>query len=170
MHQTPSGEQCSILNFQAYWLYIYTDVSYLPETDGADMGWFCRLLEDSSVVGKSATNDDYKVLAVCEDTAQLLAAGLAPVKVVSFLVFQTLSSNTPNDCLNTIQYRTKVAELISYGWTVSLQCVSSHVGISDNERADQKAKNEAESSQPEVPLTLRRAKDILLDILANVLL
>ncbi|GFX81861.1 alpha-2 adrenergic receptor [Trichonephila clavipes] len=30
-----------------------------------------------------------------------------------------------------------------------------------NERADQKAKQEAESSQPEVPLTLRRVKSII---------
>ncbi|GFU30296.1 HTH_Tnp_Tc3_2 domain-containing protein [Trichonephila clavipes] len=39
--------------------------------------------------------------------------------------------------------------------------VPSHVGIPGNERTDQKAKQGAESSQPEVPLTLRRAKSII---------
>ncbi|GFY02614.1 hypothetical protein TNCV_3504941 [Trichonephila clavipes] len=39
--------------------------------------------------------------------------------------------------------------------------LGSHVGIPGNERADQKAKQEAESTQPEVPLTLRRAKNII---------
>ncbi|GFW15180.1 reverse transcriptase [Trichonephila clavipes] len=67
------------------------------------------------------------------------------------------SSNTPTDCHNTIQCRTKNVELISYGWTPALQCVPSHVGVHGNERADQKA----ESSQPEVPLALRRAKSII---------
>ncbi|GFX21132.1 transposable element Tcb1 transposase [Trichonephila clavipes] len=37
--------------------------------------------------------------------------------------------------------------------------VPSHIGIPSNERADQKAKQGAESTQPEVPLTLRRAKN-----------
>ncbi|GFT34351.1 reverse transcriptase [Trichonephila clavipes] len=72
-----------------------------------------------------------------------------------------LSSNTPTDYLNTIQCRTKIAELISYGWTAALQWVPSHVGIPGNERANQKAKQGAESTQPEVPLTLRRAKSII---------
>ncbi|GFU18691.1 reverse transcriptase [Trichonephila clavipes] len=42
----------------------------------------------------------------------------------------------------------------------ALQWAPSHVGIPGNERADQKAKQGAESSQPEVSLTLRRAKII----------
>ncbi|GFU35356.1 transposable element Tc1 transposase [Trichonephila clavipes] len=37
----------------------------------------------------------------------------------------------------------------------------SHVGVPDNESADQKAKQEAESTQPEVPLTIRKAKSII---------
>ncbi|GFV35502.1 uncharacterized protein TNCV_3205331 [Trichonephila clavipes] len=39
--------------------------------------------------------------------------------------------------------------------------VQSHVGIPGNERANQKAKQGTESTQPEVPLTLRRAKSII---------
>ncbi|GFV15859.1 reverse transcriptase [Trichonephila clavipes] len=93
----------------------------------------------------------------------LLSAGLAPAKV-TFIDFQAgtlaLSSNTPTGCLNTIQFLTKIAELISYGWTTTLQ-VPSHVGIPGNERADQKAKQGVESTQPEVPLTLKRAKIII---------
>ncbi|GFX87941.1 uncharacterized protein TNCV_4374061 [Trichonephila clavipes] len=46
-------------------------------------------------------------------------------------------------------------------WTVPLQWISSHVGIPSNERADQKDKQVAVSSQPEVPLTLRRAKSLI---------
>ncbi|GFT52412.1 uncharacterized protein TNCV_502411 [Trichonephila clavipes] len=70
-------------------------------------------------VGKNATNYNGEVSAVYESTTQLLAAGLAPAKVVFFIDSQAaisaLSSNTPTDCLNTIQCRTKIAELISYG-------------------------------------------------------
>ncbi|GFX64601.1 reverse transcriptase [Trichonephila clavipes] len=70
--------------------------------------------------------------AVCETTPQLLSAGLAPAKVIFFIDSQAailaLSSNTPNDCPNTIQYQTKIVELIPYGWTVALQWVPSHVG------------------------------------------
>ncbi|GFW51361.1 reverse transcriptase [Trichonephila clavipes] len=68
-----------------------------------------------------------------------------------------LNSNTPSDCFNTIQCRTKIViqQLISYGWTTDLQWVPRHVGIPGNERADQKAKQGAESTQPKVPLVLR---------------
>ncbi|GFT05778.1 uncharacterized protein TNCV_3925691 [Trichonephila clavipes] len=72
--------------------------------------------------GEKNVNYDGEILAVCEVTTQLLAAGLAHAKVVFFIDSQTailaLSSNTPTDCLNTIQCRTKIVELISYGWTV----------------------------------------------------
>ncbi|GFY12198.1 hypothetical protein TNCV_4934871 [Trichonephila clavipes] len=56
--------------------------------------------------------------------------------------------------------RTKDAELISYGWTVGLQWIPSHVGIPGNDRADEKTSHGAESSQTEVPLTSRRANNI----------
>ncbi|GFW24154.1 uncharacterized protein TNCV_1847131 [Trichonephila clavipes] len=106
------------------WLLIYTDGSYLPETNGADAGWFCRLFESSLAVGKSATNYDGEVLAVCESTTHLLSAGLASSKVVFFIDSQAailaLSSNTSTDCLNTIQCRTKLADLITYGLNCGL--------------------------------------------------
>ncbi|GFV64922.1 reverse transcriptase [Trichonephila clavipes] len=54
-----------------------------------------------------------------------------------------------------------IAELISYGWTTTLQWVPSHFRIPSNGRGDQKAKQGAESTQPEISLTLRRAKNIL---------
>ncbi|GFT70938.1 reverse transcriptase [Trichonephila clavipes] len=102
---------------------------------------------------KKATNYDGEVLAVCEATTLLLVAGLGPAKVVFFIDSQAailaLSSNTPTDFLNTIQCRTKIVELISYGWTVALQYVPSYVGIPGNERADQKAKQGVKSSEPE---------------------
>ncbi|GFW46685.1 reverse transcriptase [Trichonephila clavipes] len=52
----------------------------------------------------------------------------------------TPQSDTPTDYLNTIQCRTKIVELISYGWTAALQWVPSHVRVPGNERAHQKAK------------------------------
>ncbi|GFS96318.1 reverse transcriptase [Trichonephila clavipes] len=58
------------------WLHIYTDGSYLPETNGAGAGWFCRLFEGSLAVEKNATNYDGEVLAVCEATTHSLSAGL----------------------------------------------------------------------------------------------
>ncbi|GFV46265.1 uncharacterized protein TNCV_3231541 [Trichonephila clavipes] len=98
------------------WLHIYSD---LPETNGADTGWFCRLYERSLAVVKNATNCNGEVLAVCEATTQLITLGLAPVKVVFFIDSQAailaLSSNTPNDCLNRIECRAKILGLISYG-------------------------------------------------------
>ncbi|GFX42790.1 reverse transcriptase [Trichonephila clavipes] len=72
-----------------------------------------------------------------------------------------LSSKTTTDCINIIQCRTKIAELISYGRTTALLWAPSHVEIPDNERANQKAKQGAESNQLEVSLTLRRAKSII---------
>ncbi|GFU25891.1 uncharacterized protein TNCV_5104151 [Trichonephila clavipes] len=61
----------------------------------------------------------HQLLAVCEATTHLLSAGLAPAKVVFFIDSQTailaLSSNTPTDCLNTIQCRAKIAKLILHG-------------------------------------------------------
>ncbi|GFX21793.1 reverse transcriptase [Trichonephila clavipes] len=106
-------------------------IKYLPETNETGVGWFCRLFEGSLAVGKNATNYDGEVLAVCETTTQLLSAGLAPAKVVFFVDSQAavlaISNNTPTDCLNTIQCRTKIAELISYDWTVALQWVPSHL-------------------------------------------
>ncbi|GFX40678.1 reverse transcriptase [Trichonephila clavipes] len=78
----------------------------------------------------------------------LLSAGLALAKIVFSIDSQAailaLSSNIPTDCLNKIQCRTKIAELISYGWTAALQWVPSHVGILGNEKADQKAKKGVE--------------------------
>ncbi|GFU54159.1 reverse transcriptase [Trichonephila clavipes] len=114
-------------------------------------------------------NSDYHydgvILDVCEAIAHLHSTEVAPSKVIFFIHSQAanlaLSSNTPSDCLNTFQCRPKTVELISYDWTVALQWVPRHVGIPDNDRADQNAKQGAESSQPEVPLTFRRAKSII---------
>ncbi|GFY17745.1 uncharacterized protein TNCV_1074801 [Trichonephila clavipes] len=44
---------------------------------------------------------------------------------------------------------------------MALQWVPSRVGIPDNKRARQKVKQGAESTQPEVPLTLRRSKSVI---------
>ncbi|GFU85766.1 uncharacterized protein TNCV_1791221 [Trichonephila clavipes] len=100
------------------WLHIYTDGSYLPETNGAGMGWFCRLFEGSLAVGKNATNYDGDVLAVCEATTHLLSAGLALAKAFFFIdseaAILALSSNTLTDCIFTIQCRIKIAELSSH--------------------------------------------------------
>ncbi|GFU69626.1 uncharacterized protein TNCV_2503461 [Trichonephila clavipes] len=63
------------------WIHIYTNGSYLLETNGVGVGWFCRLFEGSLAVGKNATNYDGEVLAVCEATMHLLSAGLTPAKV-----------------------------------------------------------------------------------------
>ncbi|GFX10073.1 reverse transcriptase [Trichonephila clavipes] len=54
-----------------------------------------------------------------------------------------------------------------HGWTVALQWVPSHVGIPGNERANQKAKQGAESSQLEDLLTLRKAKSIISTFIGN---
>ncbi|GFY02433.1 reverse transcriptase [Trichonephila clavipes] len=54
----------------------------------------------------------------------------------------------------------KIRERISYGSILTLQWVPSHTGIPGNERVEQKTKKEAELSQPEVPLTLSRTKNI----------
>ncbi|GFS62474.1 histone-lysine N-methyltransferase SETMAR [Trichonephila clavipes] len=100
------------------WLHFCIDGSYLPETNRAGTGWFCKLFEGSLAMGKNASNYDAEVLAVCEATTHLLSAGLAPAKVVfidSHAAIIALSNNTPTDCLNTIQCRTKIAELNSYG-------------------------------------------------------
>ncbi|KMQ82368.1 reverse transcriptase [Lasius niger] len=147
------------------WLHIYTDGSYLPESNGAGAGWFCRLFEGSLAVGKYATNFDGEVSAVHEASNQLLTAGLAPSKVVFLVDSQaaivSLSNNNPTNCQRTIQCRSKLAELILQGWTVTLQWVPSHVGIPGNEKADNMAKCGAEHDQPEVPMTLSRAKNLI---------
>ncbi|GFY35273.1 PAN2-PAN3 deadenylation complex catalytic subunit PAN2 [Trichonephila clavipes] len=81
------------------WLHIYMNGSYLPETTGAGLGWFCQLFEGSLAMGKNTTNYDGEVLAVCGAIMQLLAAGLAPAKVVFFIdshaAILALSINTP---------------------------------------------------------------------------
>ncbi|GFU10973.1 reverse transcriptase [Trichonephila clavipes] len=37
------------------WLHIYTDGSYLPETKGAGVRWFCWLFEGSLARGKKTS-------------------------------------------------------------------------------------------------------------------
>ncbi|GFY02799.1 uncharacterized protein TNCV_3506791 [Trichonephila clavipes] len=75
--------------------------------------------------GDDGPNYDGEVLPVYESAIQLLAADLAPAKVIFFIDYQTtvlaLSCYTPTDCFNTTQCRRKITELISYGWTVALQ-------------------------------------------------
>ncbi|GFY16502.1 reverse transcriptase [Trichonephila clavipes] len=46
------------------WFHTYTDDTYLPETNGAGVGWFFRLFEDSLAVGENATNYDGEVSAI----------------------------------------------------------------------------------------------------------
>ncbi|GFW83438.1 reverse transcriptase [Trichonephila clavipes] len=124
----------------------------------------CRLFEDRLDVEKNATNYDGEVTTVYASTTQLLAAGLSPAKVAFFIDSQgaisDLSSNTRIDCLNTIQCRNKIAELILFYWTVALQWVPSYVGIPAMNQPTKKPSGE-QSSQPEVPLTLRRAISII---------
>ncbi|GFT59648.1 hypothetical protein TNCV_4964931 [Trichonephila clavipes] len=43
----------------------------------------------------------------------------------------------------------------------TLGSIYSHVGIPGNDTDDQRAKKKAESNQPEIPLTLKRAKSII---------
>ncbi|GFW42717.1 uncharacterized protein TNCV_473071 [Trichonephila clavipes] len=100
------------------------------------------LLAVCGLVGREEEHNHYddEVLAVCEARTQLLSVCLAPAKVVFFIIAQAailaLSSNTPTDCLNKIQCRTKIAELLSYGWTAALQWDPSHVGVPSGESAD----------------------------------
>ncbi|GFV80141.1 ATP-dependent DNA helicase [Trichonephila clavipes] len=74
------------------------------------------------------------------------------------LFYRTLSSNTPTDCLNTDQSRTKNAELISYGWTAALQWVQSHVG---SPHLASRSKTQAESRvvSTRSPLDLQKSKE-----------
>ncbi|GFS51971.1 reverse transcriptase [Trichonephila clavipes] len=123
-------EQRSLAN---EWLHIYTDGSYLPKNKRIQSGMVLPAVW--GLIGhdnKNATNYDGEASAVCEATTQLLAADLVPTKVI-FIDFQAaisaLNSNTPTDCLNAIQCRTKIVELISYGWTVAIQRVPSPLGI-----------------------------------------
>ncbi|GFT21045.1 uncharacterized protein TNCV_2581641 [Trichonephila clavipes] len=85
--------------------------------------WFCQLFDGSLDKCKNATNYDGKVLVVCEATMQLLDAGTAPRKIFfidSQATIRDLNSNTPTDCHSTIQCRTKITELTSYGWNEAL--------------------------------------------------
>ncbi|GFX81639.1 reverse transcriptase [Trichonephila clavipes] len=89
---------------------------------------------------KKANNYDDEVSALCEAATQSLFAELAPSKVVFFIdshaTISALSSNTPTDFLSIIQCRTKIVELISYDWIVTLQWVlSRHVEFPGNKRA-----------------------------------
>ncbi|GFW30238.1 reverse transcriptase [Trichonephila clavipes] len=98
------------------WHHIYTDCSYLPETN--------QPARDDSVGHLSA---------------------------------HWLWKRTPP----TTMFQTKIVELPSYGWTAALQWAPSHVGIPENEIADQKANQRDESIQLEAPLIRRRAKSII---------
>ncbi|GFX50522.1 reverse transcriptase [Trichonephila clavipes] len=64
-----------------------------------------------------------------EATMQLPASGMALAKVVFFI-----DSLAAISSLSTIQCRAKIAELVSYGWTVALRWVPSHVGIPGKQR------------------------------------
>ncbi|GFU33418.1 reverse transcriptase [Trichonephila clavipes] len=157
--ETPNDLSCS------YTVLLHTHTA-VPETDRAGLRCNSLLFEGPLVVGRNATNYDSEVLAACEATTQLLSADLASAKVVFFIESQAailaLSSNAPTECLNTTQCRTKIAKLISFSSSAALQWIESHVGIPGNERANQKANQEAESTQPQVLLILRRAKSIII--------
>ena len=154
------------------WLHVYTDGSYLPETKGAGAGWHCSLFENCSAVGKYASNYDGEVTAILEAANQLQGLNLPPGRVVFLIDSQAaitaLSSNAPTDCLRTIQCRSKLAELITSGWVLWLQWVPSHVGVPGNERADLKARQGAESIQPNIPLTLRTAHNTITTTINSV--
>ncbi|GFV98064.1 reverse transcriptase [Trichonephila clavipes] len=119
------------------WLHIYTDSSYLPEANGAGADWFCRLFEVSLDVGKNATNYD-------DSQAATLAS----------------SSNKPTDSLNTIQ--SAELKLRSSSHMAELRPYSgSQVMLDSTAMKKPTKKPSREPSQPEVPLTLRRAKSII---------
>ncbi|GFV62365.1 uncharacterized protein TNCV_2126001 [Trichonephila clavipes] len=109
-----------------------------------------QLFDDSLTVEKNVTIYDGEVFDVCETATQLLSAGLSPAKTVFFVDSQAaisvLKINSPTGCLDTIQCRAIIAELISYCWTVALLRVPSNARISGNDRTNQKSTQGAESS------------------------
>ncbi|GFY29482.1 reverse transcriptase [Trichonephila clavipes] len=121
------------------------------------------LFEGSLVVEKNVANNDGEVLAVCEAATHLLYAGLAPAKSVFFIDSQTailaLSSNTPT-ALTQLSAELK---LQSSSHMVGLRPYSgSQVMLGSSAMKEPtEAKQGAESTQPEVPLALGRAKSII---------
>ncbi|GFX20391.1 hypothetical protein TNCV_3487491 [Trichonephila clavipes] len=95
------------------------------------------------------------------DGGELSCSNLDSDEDIRFRESDCEESEENADEFDHIPCRTKIAELISYGWIAALQWVPSHVGILSNERIDQKAKQGAESAQPDIPLILRRAKGII---------
>ncbi|GFW25114.1 major facilitator superfamily domain-containing protein 3 [Trichonephila clavipes] len=97
----------------------------------------------------------YSVLASVEVAGKLIFSSFAGALIDAMGISKRVTPHIFGQC------QTKIAELISYGWTVALQWVPSYVGVPGNERVDQKAKQGAESSQSKVPLTLRRTNNII---------
>ena len=135
------------------WLHLYTDGSYIDK--GAGAGAYCKLFSHYIPVGENKTNFDAELEAIQFSLAQLLHR-VTNFKKVVFLVdsksaIQKITSQNASESATVTDIRNSLKLLTK----INFQWVPSHIGLSENELADNLAKKGTKivKTNNKIPLT-----------------
>ena len=149
------------------WTHVYTDGSAEEGMKNGGSGVYIRYSDGDTTSlsvpgGLQCSNYRAEILAISTAAEHLLESrkkmGNTTIFADSLSTLQALNSADPDQMIQGLH--SSLAKLTAQ-FTVSLQWVPAHVGLTGNEKADRLAKIGSQAPQTQNPVTYREAKTLL---------
>ena len=149
------------------WTHVYTDGSAEEGMKNGGSGVYIRYSDGDTTSlsvpgGLQCSNYRAEILAISTAAEHLLESrkkmGNIAIFTDSLSTLQALNSSDPDQMIQGLH--SSLAKLTAQ-FTVSLQWVPAHVGLTGNEKADRLAKIGSQAPQTQNPVTYREAKTLL---------
>ncbi|GFU80040.1 RNase H domain-containing protein [Trichonephila clavipes] len=133
------------------WVPIYTDGSFLKDSDRAGAGLYCHLFSFYLTTEKFTTTFDDEVAALQVALAQFICHLNSLTRAVVFCdskaAIFAVNSNSPPASANILDCKKLLQSLSEYSKQIVLQWIPGHCGVTGNELVDHLAKKEASIQQ-----------------------